>query len=135
MKLSNGALVAVVDGEKLALFKNKNASDIKLTPLETPAIADRVSGSAGRRSNEANPDNDTQAEDGFAMGVAEVPANEVGLAILGPLRDLDEVAYLRFASVYRNFDSLADFEDAIADLRGHDDVPGRPAVQPRLLRR
>ena len=72
MKLSNGALVAVVDGEKLALFKNTNASDIKLTPLETPAIADRVSGSAGRRSNEANPDNDTQAEDGFAMGVAEV---------------------------------------------------------------
>ena len=71
MKLSNGALVAVVDGEKLALFKNTNASDIKLTPLETPAIADRVSGSAGRRSNEANPDNDTQAEDGFAMGVAE----------------------------------------------------------------
>ena len=70
MKLSNGALVAVVDGEKLALFKNTNASDIKLTPLETPAIADRVSGSAGRRSNEANPDNDTQAEDGHAMSVA-----------------------------------------------------------------
>ena len=72
MKLSNGALVAVVDGEKLALFKNTNASEIKLTPLENPPIADRVSGSAGRRSNEANPDNDTQAEDGFAMGVAEV---------------------------------------------------------------
>lgn len=32
-----------------------------------------------------------------ALGRAEVPAHEVGLAILGPLRDLDEVAYLRFA--------------------------------------
>ena len=31
-----------------------------------------MSGSSGRRSSEANPDNDTQAEDGFAMGVAEV---------------------------------------------------------------
>ena len=72
MKLSNGALVAVVDGEKLALFKNTNASEIRLVPLENPPIADRVSGSAGRRSNESNPDNDTQAEDGFAMGVAEV---------------------------------------------------------------
>jgi transcriptional repressor NrdR len=41
----------------------------------------------------------------------------VGLAILGPLRDLDEVAYLRFASVYRGFESLADFEDEIATLR------------------
>lgn len=50
-------------------------------------------------------------------GAAEVPSNEVGLAILGPLRELDEVAYLRFASVYRAFESLADFELEINDLR------------------
>lgn len=50
-------------------------------------------------------------------GAAEVPSNEVGLAILGPLRELDEVAYLRFASVYRSFESLADFEIEIDDLR------------------
>src|SRR5699024_3536307 len=48
-----------------------------------------------------------------AMGVAEIDAHEVGLAILGPLRDLDEVAYLRFASVYQDFASLAEFEAAI----------------------
>ena len=52
-----------------------------------------------------------------AGGAAEVPSNEVGLAILGPLRDLDEVAYLRFASVYRSFSSIEDFEKEIADLR------------------
>jgi transcriptional repressor NrdR len=52
-----------------------------------------------------------------ARGVAEVPSQEVGLAILGPLRELDEVAYLRFASVYRSFESLADFEREIAVLR------------------
>ena len=52
-----------------------------------------------------------------ARGLAEIPSHEVGLAILGPLRDLDEVAYLRFASVYRGFESLADFEDEIASLR------------------
>lgn len=39
------------------------------------------------------------------------------MAILGPLRDLDEVAYMRFASVYRSFDSLADFEREIETLR------------------
>lgn len=50
-------------------------------------------------------------------GCAEVPSHEVGLAILGPLRDLDEVAYLRFASVYRSFSSVEDFEKEIADLR------------------
>ncbi len=52
-----------------------------------------------------------------ARGTAEVPSHEVGLAILGPLRDLDEVAYLRFASVYRSFESLEDFEREIATLR------------------
>lgn len=50
-------------------------------------------------------------------GWAEVPAHEVGLAILGPLRELDEVAYLRFASVYRAFESADDFETEIAMLR------------------
>ena len=52
-----------------------------------------------------------------ACGNAEIPSGDVGLAILGPLRELDEVAYLRFASVYRNFESLADFEGEIAVLR------------------
>ena len=46
-----------------------------------------------------------------------MPSDEVGLAILGPLRELDEVAYLRFASVYQAFSSIDDFEKAIADLR------------------
>ena len=50
-------------------------------------------------------------------GSAEIPSGEVGLAILGPLRDLDEVAYLRFASVYRDFSSPSDFEKEIATLR------------------
>ena len=52
-----------------------------------------------------------------AAGSAEIATHEVGLAILGPLRELDEVAYLRFASVYRAFESLEDFEAEILLLR------------------
>jgi transcriptional repressor NrdR len=52
-----------------------------------------------------------------SAGLAEIPSHEVGLAILGPLRELDGVAYLRFASVYRSFSSVEDFEKEIADLR------------------
>ena len=52
-----------------------------------------------------------------SYGVAEIDADEVGLAILEPLRELDQVAYLRFASVYQGFDSLEDFETAIGSLR------------------
>src|SRR5438045_6349699 len=58
-----------------------------------------------------------------ARGAAEVPSHDVGLAILGPLKELDEVAYLRFASVYRSFDSLGDFEREIAELRAGREVP------------
>lgn len=52
-----------------------------------------------------------------ATGAAQVDANDIGLAILPPLRELDEVAYLRFASVYQAFESLDDFESAISTLR------------------
>jgi transcriptional repressor NrdR len=67
-----------------------------------------------------------QVEDSLRCnGWAEVPAHEVGLAILGPLRELDEVAYLRFASVYRAFESADDFETEIAMLRA-ERPPGAP---------
>ncbi|WP_300766405.1 transcriptional regulator NrdR [uncultured Bifidobacterium sp.] len=56
-------------------------------------------------------------EDLRARGLAQVRSEDVGKAILGPLRDLDEVAYLRFASVYSNFEGLDDFQKAIDALR------------------
>jgi transcriptional repressor NrdR len=61
-----------------------------------------------------------------ATGSAELPSEEVGIAILGPLRELDEVAYLRFASVYRSFESLADFESEIALLRSEAELSAHP---------
>ena len=52
-----------------------------------------------------------------ATGSAEIASHDVGMAILGPLRSLDEIAYLRFASVYRAFTEIEDFESEIALLR------------------
>jgi transcriptional repressor NrdR len=68
-----------------------------------------------------------------ASGAAEIDAHEVGLVILGPLQKLDQVAYLRFASVYQAFDSLEDFETAIALLRHEsvDEPAGPPAKTAR----
>jgi transcriptional repressor NrdR len=60
-----------------------------------------------------------------ATGGAAVDTHEVGLAILGPLRELDEVAYLRFASVYRSFESLEDFDAEITLLRAEREPTGR----------
>jgi len=64
-------------------------------------------------------------------GSAEVPSHEVGLAILGPLRELDEVAYLRFASVYRSFSSVEDFEKEIQGLRAARDGETKGLATPQ----
>ncbi|HRL81537.1 MAG TPA: transcriptional regulator NrdR [Propioniciclava sp.] len=52
-----------------------------------------------------------------AAGQGEIEADEVGLAILRPLRALDAIAYLRFASVYHHYESVEDFETAIEQLK------------------
>ena len=52
-----------------------------------------------------------------ATGSAQVEAQEVGLAILEPLRKLDEVAFMRYASVYQGWETLEDFEAAITLLK------------------
>jgi transcriptional repressor NrdR len=64
-----------------------------------------------------------------ATGVSQIEANDIGLSILPPLRELDEVAYLRFASVYQGFDSLEDFETAITLLRVEHDSAASSAAE------
>lgn len=58
-------------------------------------------------------------EDSFRSRGTEVSSNEVGLAVLDELRVIDEVAYMRFASVYKNFDDAADFRRELALLEKH----------------
>ena len=71
-----------------------------------------------------------------SSGQSQLDANDIGLAVLPHLRELDEVAYLRFASVYQAFDNLEDFESAITLLRAERDAagiepPGRmPSARP-----
>ena len=78
-----------------------------------------------------------------STGVSNVSTNEVGKAILPFLRDLDVIAYLRFASVYRAFDTLEDFEEAIRALRERSqgvvpptqEEPGEEPVAPKKARK
>jgi len=54
-----------------------------------------------------------EVEDDMRLTGGEVTSSQIGLAVLDRLRLLDEVAYLRFASVYKNFDGAADFESEL----------------------
>ena len=52
-------------------------------------------------------------EDSLRLAGGPVSSSQIGLVVLEHLRGLDEVAYLRFASVYKNFDAAADFHREI----------------------
>jgi transcriptional repressor NrdR len=56
---------------------------------------------------------------------AEVPSDEIGKQVLARLAEIDEVAYVRFASVYREFSDVAEFEHAIQELEETGRVGGR----------
>lgn len=62
-----------------------------------------------------------------APGVSEVRSQDVGIAVLDRLRDLDEVAYIRFASVYKDFQELTDFEREVGLLLQKKTPPKTPS--------
>ena len=56
-----------------------------------------------------------------SSGENEIPSEVIGEMIMDALANVDQVAYVRFASVYRNFREVKDFEDFIGKLGGGDD--------------
>ena len=54
-----------------------------------------------------------------SLGEREIPANKVGGWVMDELRDLDQVAYVRFASVYRQFKDITDFMNEVGNLLKH----------------
>ena len=61
-----------------------------------------------------------------SMGESEITSETIGEAVMDNLRTLDDVAYVRFASVYKNFREPKDFEQALAELSGEEDKPVAP---------
>ncbi|TSD96124.1 transcriptional repressor NrdR [Skermania sp. ID1734] len=113
-------------GRRFTTVETAVLAVVKRSGVTEPFSREKVVRGVRRACQGRDVDNDAlnllaqQVEDTVrASGSAEIPSHEVGLAILGPLRDLDEVAYLRFASVYRSFSSADDFEREIEELRAH----------------
>ncbi|HEY0295125.1 MAG TPA: transcriptional regulator NrdR [Bordetella sp.] len=60
----------------------------------------------------------------LASGMREVPTERIGELVMGELKKLDKVAYVRFASVYKSFEDIGEFIDAIREMQGPP-VPGK----------
>ncbi|MEQ8698679.1 MAG: ATP cone domain-containing protein, partial [Bauldia litoralis] len=57
-----------------------------------------------------------------SSGETEIPSKHIGELVMEALAGLDQVAYVRFASVYKNFREAKDFEDFLGSLGGHERV-------------
>lgn len=111
-------------GRRFTTVETTSLSVVKRSGVVEPFSRDKII-SGVRKACQGRPVTDDQLamlgqqveESIRSSGAAEIDAHEVGLAILSPLQELDEVAYLRFASVYRGFNSLDEFAAAIQELR------------------
>ena len=68
----------------------------------------------------------TIAQEILAFGVREIPSRRIGEMVMRALYKLDQVAYIRFASVYRSFEGVDDFQDVIKEVQ----TPEKPAGNP-----
>lgn len=116
-------------GRRFSTVESTSLTVVKRSGAVVPFSRDKVLAGV-RKACQGRPVTDDQLvllaqaveEQVRASGAAEVAAHDIGVAVLEPLRELDEVAYLRFASVYQAFDNLEDFEAAIAVLRAEREV-------------
>lgn len=118
-------------GRRFSTIETASLSVVKRNGVVEPFSRDKVVAGV-RKACQGRPVTDTDLallaqrveESVRSSGASQVETNDIGIAILAPLRELDDVAYLRFASVYQAFADLGDFATAIDELR-HDGVTSK----------
>jgi transcriptional repressor NrdR len=102
--------------EELPLLVVKRSGDREPFDLENVVSGVRAAAKYRPISDEQMAQLACGVEDAMRLSGPEVTTEAIGLAVLESLRELDSVAYLRFASVYKGFDDPADFEREVAVL-------------------
>jgi len=119
-------IVVKTTGQRQPFDRDKVVAGVRAAAKNRPVTAEQVEALA------------TGVEDSLRRRGGDVESTRIGVAVLERLRELDEVAYLRFASVYRSFSSIEDFEKEIAGLRRPEARPQerperRTAVSARII--
>lgn len=119
--------------EEVALTVVK--SDGSVQPFDRDKITFGVrAASKGRNVTEVQIDQlASEVEDELRLTSGDITSSRIGLAVLDRLRLLDEVAYLRFASVYKNFDGASDFQSELELLSKMSAVAPQPVATPTPL--
>ncbi len=102
---------------------------LKKTGRKAPFDRDKLLRSVeiALRKRNVDPDRIDRAVTGIvrqleSSGETEIPSGEIGRLVMEALKSLDDVAYVRFASVYRNFREAKDFHDVLGELKGDEDA-------------
>ena len=100
------------NGRRVPFDRDKLARSIEIALRKRNVDPDRVEQTISKIVRELE-----------SLGESEVSSETIGEMVMEHLRALDDVAYVRFASVYRNFREAKDFETALAELAGEDEAP------------
>jgi transcriptional repressor NrdR len=110
------SLPAVVkkDGSRTEFDRRKIAASMKLALRKRPVAAEAIDAAVARIEYQL-----------LGSGEREVRSDRLGELVMEELRQLDTIAYVRFASVYRRFEDVSEFEDVIEEFRRA--MPAKPS--------
>ena len=100
------------NGRRLPFDRDKLARSVEIALRKRNVEPDRIEQTVSKIVQELE-----------SLGENEVSSETIGETVMAHLRELDDVAYVRFASVYRNFREAKDFETALAELASEDEPP------------
>jgi transcriptional repressor NrdR len=102
------ALPAVVkkDGSRVEFDRRKLSSSMQLALRKRPVNAEALDDAIARIEYQL-----------LSSGEREIRSEKLGELVMGELRRLDKIAYVRFASVYRSFEDVAEFQEVIQEMR------------------
>lgn len=124
--------VCPVCGGRFTTFERVQLRDlvvVKRSGRKVPFDRDKLMRSVeiALRKRNVEPDRIERAVTGIvrqleSSGETEVPSDEIGRLVMDALKSIDDVAYVRFASVYRNFREARDFQDLLGELKSDEDA-------------
>jgi transcriptional repressor NrdR len=106
------------NGRRVPFDRDKLVRSVQIALRKRPVDPDRVERMVSKIVRELE-----------SLGENEVTSETIGETVMEHLRELDDVAYVRFASVYRNFREAKDFRTVLGELTGDDDAMVAPVQE------
>src|ERR1700738_3576348 len=104
------------NGRRVAVGRDKLLRSVQMAPRKRPGDTERIDQAVSKIVRELE-----------SQGESEISSEAIGEMVMESLRALDDVAYVRFASVYRNFREAKDFEAVLDELASEEDEKPMPA--------